>query len=123
MTNFHGKTVVITGASSGIGRAAALEFSRRGANVVLAARRREKLEQVAAECRALGVEATPIVTDVSMREDCERLIAAVPRVDVLVSNAGFGIYDPIEIAKTSDLESMMQTNYFGAVYCTQAVLR
>ncbi|HEX3582280.1 MAG TPA: SDR family NAD(P)-dependent oxidoreductase, partial [Thermoanaerobaculia bacterium] len=117
-----GKTVVITGASSGIGRAAALEFARRGANVVLAARRREKLDAVAAECRALGVQATPVVTDVSVRDDCQRLIASVPRIDVLVSNAGYGIYDPIEIAKTSDLESMMQTNYFGAVYCTQAVL-
>lgn len=122
MTKFQGKTVVITGASSGIGRAAALEFARRGANVVLAARRRERLEAVATECRALGVEATPVVTDVSVREDCQRLIASVPRVDVLVSNAGFGIYDPIEHAKASDLESMMQTNYFGAVYCTQAVL-
>ena len=122
MTKFQGKTVVITGASSGIGRAAALEFARRGANVVLAARRRERLEAVATECRALGVEATPLVTDVSVREDCQRLIASVPRVDVLVSNAGFGIYEPIENAKASDLESMMQTNYFGAVYCTQAVL-
>jgi short-subunit dehydrogenase len=122
MTKFEGKTVVITGASSGIGRAAALEFARRGANVVLAARRRERLEAVAEECRALGVQAMPVVTDVSVREDCQRLIAFVPRVDILVSNAGFGIYDPIEIAKASDLESMMQTNYFGAVYCTQAVL-
>src|ERR1043166_2031428 len=122
MTKFEGKTVVITGASSGIGRAAALEFARRGANVGLAARRREKLEGVAAECRALGVEATAIVTDVSVRDDCQRLIASVPRVDVLVSNAGFGIYDPIETAKPSALESTMPTNYFGAVYCTQAVL-
>jgi hypothetical protein len=122
MTKLQGKTVVITGASSGIGRAAALEFARRGANVVLAARRREKLDAVAAECRALGVQATPVATDVSVRDDCERMIASVPRIDVLVSNAGYGIYDPIEIAKTSDLESMMQTNYFGAVYCTQAVL-
>ena len=56
------------------------------------------------------------------REDCERLIASAPRVDVLVSNAGFGIYDPIERANVRDLESMMQTNYFGAVYCTHAVL-
>src|SRR6478609_4557343 len=107
MTKFHGKTIVITGASSGIGRAAALEFARRGANVVLAARRREKLEEVAAACRAVGVQATVVATDVSLRDDCQRLIASVPQVDILVSNAGFGIYDPIETAKTSDLESMM----------------
>jgi hypothetical protein len=122
MTKFHGKTVVVTGASSGIGRATALEFARRGADVVVAARRREKLEAVAAECRVLGVNATAVMTDVSVREDCERLIASVPRVDILVSNAGFGIYDPIERANVRDLESMMQTNYFGAVYCTHAVL-
>jgi short-subunit dehydrogenase len=122
MTKLNGKTVLITGASSGIGRAAALEFARRGADVVLAARRREKLEEVAAACRAIGVTATVVVTDVSVREDCERLIAAVPRIDVLVSNAGFGIYDPIERADVRDLERMMQTNYFGAVYCTHAVL-
>jgi short-subunit dehydrogenase len=122
MSKLRGKTVVITGASSGIGRAAAIELARRGADVVLAARRREKLEEVAAACRALGVKATAIVTDVTVRDDCERLIAAVPRVDILVSNAGFGIYDPIETAAARDLESMMQTNYFGAVYCTKAVL-
>jgi uncharacterized protein len=122
MNKWSGKTVVITGASSGIGRAAALELARRGADVVLAARRREKLEAVAEECRRLGVKATAVVTDVTVREECERLIAAVPRVDVLVSNAGFGIYDPIERADAHDLESMMQTNYFGAVYCTKAVL-
>jgi uncharacterized protein len=122
MNKLSGKTVVITGASSGIGRAAALEFARRGADVVLAARRREKLEEAAAECRRLGVKATAVVTDVTVREDCERLIAAVPRVDILVSNAGFGIYNPIEHADAHDLESMMQTNYFGAVYCTKAVL-
>ncbi|HEX7190801.1 MAG TPA: SDR family NAD(P)-dependent oxidoreductase, partial [Thermoanaerobaculia bacterium] len=122
MNEFSGKTTVITGASSGIGRAAALEFARRGANLVLAARRREKLEEVAEACRALGVRATVVVTDVSVREDCEQLIASVPRVDILVSNAGFAIYDPIESANVHDLEAMMQTNYFGAVYCTQAVL-
>ncbi|MBV8547580.1 MAG: SDR family NAD(P)-dependent oxidoreductase [Acidobacteria bacterium] len=116
------KTVVVTGASSGIGRAAALELARRGANLVLAARRGELLEEVAVACRALGVECRTVVTDVTKRDDCARLIEAAGDVDVLVNNAGFAIFDAFESAKPDDLESMMQTNYFGAVWCAQAVL-
>jgi short-subunit dehydrogenase len=116
------KTVVITGASSGIGRAAALEFARRGANLVLAARRQELLDEVATACRALGVECRTVVTDVTLRSDCEHLIDVAGKVDILVNNAGFAIFDPIESAKPDDLEAMMQTNYFGTVWCSQAVL-
>lgn len=117
---FHGKTVVVTGASSGIGRAAALAFAREGATLVIAARRAELLDTVAAECRAFGVECHIVVADVSRRDDCERL--AQRHVDVLVNNAGFATFDAIEEAKADDLEAMMQTNYFGMVWCTQAVL-
>src|SRR5438552_936432 len=116
------RNVIVTGASSGIGRAAALEFARRGANLVIAARRAGPLEEVARECRALGVKCTPVAADVTKREDCQRIIAAGGNVDVLVNNAGFAIFDAIENAKPDDLEAMMQTNYFGAVWCTQAVL-
>ncbi len=116
------KTVVITGASSGIGRAAALEFARRGANLVLAARRGEVLETVAKECRALGADCKVVVTDVTQRADCEHLIDMAGSVDVLVNNAGFAIFDAIESARPDDLAAMMQTNYFGTVWCTQAVL-
>lgn len=116
------KSVVITGASSGIGRAAALEFARRGASLVIAARRAEQLEDVARECRALGAKCTAVVADVTKREDCERLIRDAGDVDVLVNNAGFAIFDAIENARPDDLESMMQTNYFGTVWCTQAAL-
>jgi short-subunit dehydrogenase len=116
------KTVVITGASSGIGRAAALEFARRGAHLVLAARRQELLDDVATACRNLGVECRTVVTDVTLRADCEHLIDVAGKIDVLVNNAGFAIFDPIESAKPDDLEAMMQTNYFGTVWCSQAVL-
>ena len=117
-----GKTAVVTGASSGIGRAAALELARRGANIVLAARRAERLEAVVRECAALGVRATAVVADVTSRDDCRRLIEGAGDVDILVNNAGFAVFDAIEAAKAEDLEAMMETNYFGTVWCTQAAL-
>jgi short-subunit dehydrogenase len=120
--NLKGKTVVITGASSGIGRAAALEFARRGANLVIAARRGELLDEVARQCAERGVQCMPVVADVGNRADCKRLIDAAGRIDVLVNNAGFAIFDAIENANPDDLEAMMKTNYFGAVWCTQAAL-
>jgi len=117
-----GKTIVITGASSGIGRATAIECARRGANLVLAARRITPLESAAAECVSLGVSAIPVVTDVTRPEDCRKLIEKAGKVDILINNAGFAIFDPIADAKPEQLRSMMDTNYFGTVYCTQAVL-
>lgn len=114
---------MITGASSGIGRSTALEMARRGAHVVLGARRLEQLETVAAECRALGVRATAVATDVTRPEDCRNLVAAAAgTVDVLVNNAGFAIYDAVADANPDELKAMMDTNYFGAVHCIQAVL-
>ena len=120
--DLKGKTAVITGASSGIGRAAALEFARRGANLFLAARGAEQLAAVAEECRRMGVRAEPVTTDVTRPEDCARLAATAGAVDVLVNNAGFAVFDSIESAKSEDLEAMMRTNFFGAVNCTKAFL-
>ncbi len=99
-----------------------MELARRGANLVLAARRAETLERVAADCRASGVECRVVPTDVRRHEECVRLIESAGTVDILVNNAGFAIFDAIESANPAELEDMMQTNYFGAVYCTQAVL-
>jgi short-subunit dehydrogenase len=118
----NGKTVVITGASSGIGRATALEMARRGANVVIGARRAEKLDETAAACRALGVTALAVPADVTLPQDCRRLIDAAGEVDVLVNNAGFAVFDAIENADPIELRTLMDTNYFGTVHCTQAVL-
>lgn len=120
--DLRGKTVVLTGASSGIGKAAALELAGRGANLVLAARRTALLADVARACQALGVRAIAVATDVTNPEDCRRLIAEAGQVDVLINNAGFAVFDPIHEAKDEDLRSMMDTNYFGALHCTRAVL-
>jgi len=116
------KNVVITGASSGIGRATALEMARRGANVVLTARRTERLEDVAAQCRALGVRALAVTADVTRPEDCRRLVEAAGEIDVFVNNAGFAVFGAITDADPDVLREMMDTNYFGTVRCTRAVL-
>lgn len=118
----RGSRVVITGASSGIGRATAIQMAQRGAHVVLAARRAEALEEVAALCRTHGVTADVVPTDVTKPEECARLIERAGHVDVLVNNAGFAIFDEVAAAKLEEVRGMMDTNFFGAVHCTQAVL-
>src|SRR3954471_8222961 len=96
-TGFSDKVVVITGASAGIGAALAEELGRRGAAVVLAARRKDKLEEVA---RKAGAKTHAVVTDVTRREDVKKLldaaIAKFGRVDVWINNAGRGISRPFE---------------------------
>lgn len=120
--DFHGKIAVITGASSGIGQAVAIEMARRGATVVLGARRTELLEKTAEECRRIGARAEAVRTDVRNQNDCRALIERAGRVDILVNNAGFAIYDETADANPAEWRDMMDTNFFGAVYCTQAVL-
>jgi len=124
--NLSGKTALVTGASSGIGRETALELALQGCNLALAARRLDRLEEVAAECRARGVRCVSIQTDVRRRDECFRFVesatAELGPPDILVNNAGYAILDPITSASPAEAEDMMATNYFGALNCTQAVL-
>jgi NAD(P)-dependent dehydrogenase (short-subunit alcohol dehydrogenase family) len=121
------KTHVITGASSGIGEALALAYASRGDNVVLAARNRERIEQVAAECERVGGGSLAVPTDVTDPAQCRALIEkAVSRfgaVDVLVNNAGISMWARFEeVTDLTLFERIMRVNYLGGVYATHAAL-
>jgi short-subunit dehydrogenase len=126
MKNFTGKTSIITGASSGIGRACAIELARQGSNLVLCARDVSKLYPVVAECDALGVKAFAIRADVSVEEDCRALIqTAIEQfgsIDILINNAGMSMRATFEQTDLSVLKKLMDINFWGAVYCTKLAL-
>ena len=92
MKRLEGKVAIITGANAGIGKATAALFAREGANLVLAARRLDKLKEVEEYAASLGVKAISVSTDVSVAADCRRLVdtcvETFGRVDILVNNAG-----------------------------------
>jgi NAD(P)-dependent dehydrogenase (short-subunit alcohol dehydrogenase family)/thioester reductase-like protein len=127
-TVLQDQVVVVTGASSGIGRATALEISRHGARVVLVARTREKLEKLAADISAAGGRADVRPTDLADLEACERTIRSVledyGRVDILINNAGRSIRRSLANSydRFHDFQRTMQLNYFGAVKLMVAVL-
>lgn len=118
--------VVITGASSGLGRALALEMARRGSFLVLAARREDALEDVAKECRAAGASALVVETDVTDQGDIEALVAKVlehhGRIDVWVNNAGVTLYAPLEQGPFEQHRRVIETNLFGAMLCARSVI-
>ncbi|HET6300988.1 SDR family NAD(P)-dependent oxidoreductase [Microbacterium sp.] len=122
----EGPVVVITGASSGIGRATAQEHARRGARLVLAARNEDSLETVAEECRALGAEVRVIPTDVSQQSDVHALavgaVAEFGRIDVWVGNAGVFAYGSFEQLSEAVFRQVIETNLMGQVHGARAVL-
>ena len=126
--NVGGKVVLITGASSGIGKTSALRLAEAGAHVLLVARSREKLEETAAEIAELGGLATIYQADASDLEDCDRLVGEVLEnhgfVDILINNAGRSIRRSLELSydRFHDFQRTMQINYFGAIRLTMGLL-
>ncbi|MBX3026400.1 SDR family oxidoreductase [bacterium] len=121
-----GLNAVVTGASSGIGRALALRLARGGARLALVARRADRLEALAREVAALGAEALVVPCDVADRADslaaADRVLQRFGSVELLVNNAGYGHHRRFLDWELDDIERMMRVNYFGAVYWTKALL-
>lgn len=116
---------VVTGASSGIGRATALALAERGAHVSLAARTESALKDLAEEIRLLGREALVVPTDVTDKEQVDRLVTKTMkrwgRVDILVANAGAYVRSPIRALTVEEVERSMAVNFYGALYAVLAV--
>ena len=120
------KIAIITGASSGIGRATALALARKGYQVALAARNMDALENLRGEIQALGAEALPVQTDVTQADQVNRMVEAVidrwGQVDILVSCAGQYIRCPTCQFNVAELEKSMAVNFYGGIYAIYAVL-
>lgn len=127
MASFRDQVIVLTGASSGIGKALALELATKRPRLVLAARDVARLEETAAACRQLGAQALVVPTDVTSPEACKALIERAAsdygRIDVLINNAGMAMWTRFDMLEDlSVLEDIMRVNYLGSAYCTHAAL-
>lgn len=123
--DFHGRVAVVTGASSGLGAAFARAFAAQGADVAVLARRVDRLEGVAEECRALGARCLPVACDVSSEESIRAAVAAVRdefgRIDVLVNNAGVCEYNPLEQHTTDQWSRVIATDLTSVFLMTREV--
>jgi len=124
---FENQVVIVTGASAGIGKSLAVQLASQRAKVVIAARRLERLERIAEDCRGMGAEVLTVATDVSDELQCkalvEKTLAAFGRLDMLINNAGSGVTALLE--DLSDLHLFKQTmdvNFWGTVFCTYYAL-
>ncbi|RYD94162.1 MAG: SDR family oxidoreductase [Sphingobacteriales bacterium] len=122
-----GKTIIITGASSGIGRALAVEFASRGANLVLGARQYVTLCEIAQSLeKQHAIKAVAVACDVSVEDDCRHLIKQAiltyGRIDVLINNAGISMRALFKDVEISVLKTLMDVNFWGTVYSTKYAL-
>ena len=123
---YRGRVAIVTGASSGIGRQVALDLARRGATLVLSARRRELLEQVAVECNSHGVEVETLVGDVGERAFVEgmaaRAITRFGRIDIVVNNAGVSKHKQLYHLDAAEVDYVLRVNFLAAAFLTLAAL-
>ena len=126
MKTFSGKVVIITGASSGIGKACAFAFADAGADVVLASRNIDELKNISQMISSLGVKALPVAADVSKESDCKNLIEETVknfgRIDVLINSAGISMRALFEDVQLDVLKRVMEINFWGTVYCAKHAL-
>ena len=125
MKTFKNKNIVITGASSGIGREVAIDFSKRGAKtIILFSRDRRKLELLL----IIGNKSESMICecDISQRAEvlgvAERILKTYGSVDILVNNAGIGMLSEVKDQSLDDIEKITATNYYGMIYCTKSFL-
>lgn len=120
----EGKVVVITGASSGIGKALAKEYASKGSKLILAARRLEKLKEL--ETGLLGAEVEIVQADVSIEGDCkniiDRAIARFGSIDIMINNAGISMRALFSELELDVISRLMDVNFWGVVYCTKYAL-
>lgn len=121
------QVMVITGASSGIGRATALAWAKSGGRVVLAARSRDVLQEVAAGCESLGGKALVVKADVSKEEDVNALaaeaVARFGKIDIWLNNAAVMVFGDFDEIPTEDIRKIVDTNLMGMVYGARAAVR
>ncbi len=124
-TALSGKIIVITGASSGLGRETAIQFANQGAFVVLAARRQSALQETAAMCGG-EARALPITTDVTIEQQVqllvERTMERFGRIDIWINNAGVTLFARLDQGSFEEHRRVIETNLFGAMLCVRAVL-
>lgn len=125
--SFKNKTVIITGASSGIGKACAEEFAKQGANLVLGARQYVTLCQITEDLeQKYNIKAVAVQCDVSKEDECEYLIKQAKltfnRIDVLINNAGISMRALFKDLDLVVLKNLMDVNFWGTVYCTKYAL-
>ncbi|HVE40110.1 MAG TPA: SDR family oxidoreductase [Planctomycetota bacterium] len=123
---FAGKVALVTGASTGIGRALALELARQGADVVAAARRLELLEKLCRDIEGLGRKALALKCDVTREDELRAAVAAATSrfgaLDIVVANAGFGVVGAVEDLSGDDFRRQFETNVFGVIHTVKAAL-